>query len=145
VDRGSSQLFDHWSCWCEKIISGLRPDTESEPGGSHSSLCSRPRAPPGSHPSGSSRHGNLLSDIAKTDVLAPDDFKLGRLAAEQRYDLLEMGEDCYTLLSALVTTQLSVKPSHQISGDPTLTPAIQDCWGNDAHAMKSEGESMKNY
>ena len=90
-----------------------------------------------------SRHGNLLSDIAKTHVLAPVDFKLGRLAAEQRSDRVEMGEDCYTLLSALVTTQLSVKPSHQITGDPPLTPAIQDCWGNDAHAMKLEGESMK--
>ena len=64
------------------------------------------------------RHGNLLSDIAKTDVLAPDDFKLRRLAAEQHYDLLEMREDYRSLLSALVTPQLSVNLSHESTSYP---------------------------
>lgn len=79
------------------------------------------------------RHGNLLSDIPKTDVLASDDFKLRRPAEEQRYDLLEMEEDHCSLLSMLVTTQLSVNLSHENTGNSTLTPVIQDCWGNDAH------------
>ena len=63
-------------------------------------------------------YSRLLGRIAKTDVLALDDFAIAPLTDESRRDLLEILEDRYGLRATVVTSQLDTKQWHDYLADP---------------------------
>jgi DNA replication protein DnaC len=94
---------------------------------------------------GDGRFVKLVSSLAKTDLLALDDFGLRKLTEEQRHDLLELFEDRHGRRSTLVTSQLDVEHWHEIIGDPTLADAILDRFVHSAYRMDLKGESMRKH
>src|SRR5690606_5105144 len=69
---------------------------------------------------GDGRYPQLLSMLAKTEVLILDDWGLAPLNPEQRRDLLEILEDRHGVRSTLATSQLPLDKWHDLIGDPTL-------------------------
>lgn len=92
---------------------------------------------------GDGRYPKLLAALAKTDLIALDDWGLTPLTDEQRRDLLELLEDRHGLRSTLVAAQLPVDKWHAQIGDPTLADAILDRLIHNAHKIPLKGESMR--
>lgn len=69
---------------------------------------------------------NLLSQIAKIDLLILDDWGLSQPDSDQRKDLLEILDDRYQNKSTLITSQLPVSHWHEHLNDATLADAILD-------------------
>jgi DNA replication protein DnaC len=92
---------------------------------------------------GDGRHGRLLKNLARVELLVLDDWGLGPLTAEQRRDVLEIMEDRHGRGSTLLTSQLPVEHWHEIIGDPTLADAILDRLVHNAHRITLKGESMR--
>lgn len=90
------------------------------------------------------RYANLLSSIARKDLLIIDDFGLAALTDEQRHDLLEIVEDRYERRSTLIASQLPLDKWHQAIGEPTIADAILDRLVHSAYkiSIKSK-ESMR--
>ena len=81
-----------------------------------------------------------------TDVLLIDDWRLAKLTAAQRRDLLEVLDDRHNRKSTLVTSQLPVEHWHKIIGDPTLADVILDRLVHHVHhayRIDLKGESMR--
>jgi DNA replication protein DnaC len=62
----------------------------------------------------------LLARLAKNDVLVLEDGGLSTPKETQRHDLLEVIEDRYGRVSAVVTSQLPIPKWHEWTGDLTL-------------------------
>jgi DNA replication protein DnaC len=92
---------------------------------------------------GDGPYPKLLAALAKTDLIALDDWGIAPLADEQRRDLLELLEDRHGLRSTLVAAQLPVDKWHTQIGDPTLTDAILDRLIHNAHKIPLKGDSMR--
>lgn len=92
---------------------------------------------------GDGRYPKLLAALAKTDLIALDDWGLAPLTDEQRRDLLELLEDRHGLRSTLVAAQLPVDKWHAQIGDPTLADAILDRLIHNAHKIPLKGDSMR--
>ena len=92
---------------------------------------------------GDGRHGRLLKNLARVELLILDDWGLSPLTAEQRRDVLEIMEDRHGRGSTLITSQLPVEHWHEIIGDPTLADAILDRLVHNAHRLTLKGESMR--
>jgi DNA replication protein DnaC len=92
---------------------------------------------------GDGRYPKLLATLAKTDLIALDDWGLAPLSDEQRRDLLELLEDRHGLRSTLVVAQLPVDKWHAQIGDPTLADAILDRLIHNAHKIPLKGDSMR--
>jgi DNA replication protein DnaC len=92
---------------------------------------------------GDGRYPKLLAALAKTDLIALDDWGLAPLTDEQRRDLLELIEDRHGLRSTLVAAQLPVDKWHAQIGDPTLADAIMDRLIHNAHKIPLKGDSMR--
>ena len=92
---------------------------------------------------GDGRYPKLLAALAKTDLIALDDWGIAPLADEQRRDLLELLEDRHGLRSTLVAAQLPVDKWHAQIGDPTLADAILDRLIHNAHKIPLKGDSMR--
>jgi len=92
---------------------------------------------------GDGRYPKLLAALAKTDLIALDDWGIAPLADEQRRDLLELLEDRHGLRSTLVAAQLPVDKWHNQIGDPTLADAILDRLIHNAHKIPLKGDSMR--
>jgi DNA replication protein DnaC len=88
-------------------------------------------------------YDKLLSQLAKTDLLAIDDFALAPLTLNERHDLMEIMEDRYQRRATLIASQLSVDHWHTLVGDPTLADAILDRLVHNAHKIHLKGESMR--
>ncbi len=84
-----------------------------------------------------------MARLAKIDVLILDDWRLSKLIAEQRRDLLEIPEDRHDTRSTIVTSQLPLDKWHHIIGDPTLADAILDRLVHNAYKVNLKGESMR--
>lgn len=93
---------------------------------------------------GDGSYGRLLAKIAKTDLLAIDDWMLHPLKESERRDLLEVIEDRYGRTSTLVATQVPVKSWHEAVGEPTLADAICDRLIHGAHRIDLKGASMRD-
>jgi DNA replication protein DnaC len=83
----------------------------------------------------SGRYYNILSSLAKKDLIVIDDFALAPLTDEQRRDLLEIVEDRYNRKSTLIASQIPVDHWHDIIGDPTIADAILDRLVHNAHKL----------
>lgn len=89
------------------------------------------------------RYPAIIKSLAKTHVLAIDDFALDPLTVKQRRNLLEVLEDRYDFRSTIVTSQLPVNKWHEMIGDPTLADAILDRLVHNAYKITLKGESMR--
>ena len=85
----------------------------------------------------------LLRRLAKTDVLAVDDFGMEVLNAAQRRDLLEVLEDRYGNTSTIIASQLEPKDWHPVINDETIADAVCDRLVHNAHKLKLVGESIR--
>jgi len=84
-----------------------------------------------------------MAALAKTSLIALDDWGLDRLTREQSLDLLDILEDRHGLKSTLVAAQVPIDHWHEIIGDPTLADAILDRLVHSAHRIELKGESMR--
>ena len=72
------------------------------------------------------RFAKLINQLAKTDVLVLDDWRLETLTLSQRNDMLEIMEGSHGSRSTLITSQLPIQQWHDSIGDPTLADTILD-------------------
>lgn len=93
---------------------------------------------------GDGSYGRLLAKLAKTDLLAIDDWLLHPLKDPERRDLLEVVEERYGRSSTLLATQIPVKAWHEAIGEPTLADAICDRLIHGAHRIELKGPSMRD-
>jgi hypothetical protein len=61
---------------------------------------------------GDGSFGRRLAQLAKLDLLVPDDFAISPIGAAERNDLLEVLDDRVGTRSTLITSQLPVKAWH---------------------------------
>jgi DNA replication protein DnaC len=92
---------------------------------------------------GDGSYGRLLVKLAKTDLLAIDDWLIAPLKDSERRDLLEIVEDRYGHASTLIATQLPITAWHEAIGEPTLADAICDRLVHRAHRIELKGSSMR--
>lgn len=92
---------------------------------------------------GDGSYSRLLIKMAKTDLLAIDDWLITPLKDSERRDLLEVIEDRYERGSTLVATQLPITAWHEAVGEPTLADAICDRLLHRAHRIGLKGASMR--
>lgn len=92
---------------------------------------------------GDGSYGRVLARLAKTELLALDDWLINPLKDQERRDLLEVIEDRYGRASTLLATQLPLKAWHEAIGEPTLADAICDRLIHGAHKIELKGASMR--
>jgi DNA replication protein DnaC len=92
---------------------------------------------------GDGRHGRLLKNIARTDLLILDDWGLSILNQNQRIELLEILEDRNGRGSTIVTSQVPVNLWADVIGDPTIADACLDRLVHNAHRLELAGDSMR--
>lgn len=85
----------------------------------------------------------LMTGLARTDVLILDDWGLSTLTAVEARDLLEIVDDRYNLRSTIVASQLPVEDWHATIADPSVADAILDRLVHNAHKIALKGESMR--
>lgn len=85
----------------------------------------------------------LMSRLAKTDLLVLDDWGLAALTPAEARDLLEVVDDRCTTRSTLVASQLPVEAWHATLPDPTVADAILDRLVHNAHKLNLKGPSMR--
>ena len=93
------------------------------------------------HGAGSFRR--WLQQLAKTDVLALDDWGTGSLDAATRADLLEIIDDRVGQRATIITHQLPIEHWHAWLGDPTVADAILDRLMQHCRRFSLEGESRR--
>jgi DNA replication protein DnaC len=86
---------------------------------------------------------NLLSQIAKIDLLILDDWGLSQPDNDQRKDLLEILDDRYQNKSTIITSQLPIAHWHEHLNDETLADAILDRVVHNSIRLELQGESMR--
>ncbi len=85
----------------------------------------------------------LLSHLAKTDLLILDDWGLVPPDTEQRRDLLEILDDRYQKRSTIVTSQLPTSHWYEHLNDANIADAILDRLIHNAIRLELKGESMR--
>jgi len=85
----------------------------------------------------------LLTLLAKTQLLAIDDWGLEPLKPVHRNDLMEIMDDRHGQTSTLVISQLPIDQWYNSIGDNTLADAILDRLMHNAHRLPLKGESMR--
>jgi DNA replication protein DnaC len=86
---------------------------------------------------------NLLTRLARIDVLVIDDWAMAPLSEPERRDFWEICEDRYQVRSTILTSQLPVARWHEQIGDPTLADGILDRLVHNAHRIEMKGDSMR--
>lgn len=85
----------------------------------------------------------LLTRLARTDVLAVDDWGLVALNDAERRYFLEVIEDRHGSRSTVLTSQFPVETWHDLIGNPSIADATVDRLVSDAHRIELKGESMR--
>ncbi|MFT4060642.1 MAG: IS21-like element helper ATPase IstB [Legionella sp.] len=93
----------------------------------------------------SGTYNNLLSQLAKIDLLILDDWGLISPDIEQRRDILEILDDRYQQKSTIITSQLPTTHWHEYLNDATLADAILDRLIHNSIKLELMGESMRKY
>jgi DNA replication protein DnaC len=86
---------------------------------------------------------NLLTRLARTDVLVVDDWAMSPLSETERRDFWEICEDRYQARSTILTSQVPVTNWHEQIGDATVADGILDRLVHNAHRIELKGESMR--
>ena len=85
----------------------------------------------------------LLSKLARTDVLAIDDWGLAPLTDTQKHHLLEVLDDRCGSRSTILASQFVVEKWHDLVGSPTLADAIMERILSNSHRLALTGETMR--
>jgi len=88
-------------------------------------------------------YADIISQIAKTQMVILDDWGIDILAREQRNDLLEILEDRYQQGATIITTQLPIKKWHEFIGEATIADAILDRVVHNSYQIKFDGDSLR--
>jgi DNA replication protein DnaC len=88
-------------------------------------------------------YADLLSRLARTDLIIFDDWLRDPLTLSQAQDLLEIMDDRFGHSSTLVATQVPVAEYHARFPDATLADAILDRLVHNAHRLNLAGESQR--
>lgn len=89
------------------------------------------------------RHGKLLYQLGRVDLLIVDDWAMAPLSEAERRDFLEICDARYQARSTLLTSQIPVTSWHAQIGDPTIADSILDRLVHNAHRLELKGESMR--
>ena len=89
-------------------------------------------------------YDKLLSRIARTDVVAIDDWGLIPLADSERRHLFEVIEDRHGSRSTIVTSQFPVESWHELIGSPSIADSTIDRVIQGAHRITLQGETMRD-
>lgn len=89
-------------------------------------------------------YDKLLSRLARTDVLAIDDWGLIPLADTERRHLFEVIEDRHGSRSTVVTSQFPVENWHELIGSPSIADSTIDRVVQGAHRITLLGETMRD-
>ena len=84
-----------------------------------------------------------LRKVAKTDLIALDDWGLSPTTAQDRAHLLEVLDDRVGSKSTVVLSQLPIDQWHAYLGEPTLADAILDRLVHQSHRIVLQGPSMR--
>ena len=87
--------------------------------------------------------GQVLSRLARIDVLVLDDFAMAPLKDQERRDFLEICDDRYQRRSTILTSQVPVAHWHEQIGDPTIADSIMDRLVHNAYRIELSGESIR--
>ncbi len=85
----------------------------------------------------------LLSSLAKTDVIAIDDWCLVPLTDTQKHHLLEVLDDRCGSRSTIMASQYVVEKWHDLVGSPTLADAIIERILSNSHRIALKGETIR--
>jgi DNA replication protein DnaC len=85
----------------------------------------------------------LLTKLARTQLLIFDDWLRDPLSSTQTRHLLEILDDRYGHRATMVVTQVPVADWHARIPDPTLADAIADRLIHNAYRLQLKGESMR--
>ena len=88
-------------------------------------------------------YSKQLKQLAKTQLLAIDDWGLEHLKPAHRNDLMEIMDDRHGHTATLVLSQLPTDQWYASIGDNTLADAILDRLMHNAHRLQLKGESMR--
>ena len=91
---------------------------------------------------GDGSYTRVLARLAKTDLLAIDDWLLAPLRDAERRDLIEVVEERSERSAILIASQLPVPDWHGVIGDPNQADAICDRLLHNAHRIELKGASM---
>jgi DNA replication protein DnaC len=89
------------------------------------------------------RHGKMIYQLGRIDLLIVDDWAMAPLAEAERRDFLEICDARYQVRSTLLTSQIPVASWHAQIGDPTIADSILDRLVHNAHRLELKGESMR--
>ncbi len=85
----------------------------------------------------------LLAKLARTDVLAVDDWGLTPMTDMERRHFLEVLDDRCESRSTILTSQFPVHTWHELVGNPTLADAIVERVLSNCHRIELQGESLR--
>ncbi len=85
----------------------------------------------------------LLAKLARTDVLAIDDWGLVPLTDLERRHFLEVLDDRSDSRSTILTSQFPVENWHELIGNPTLADAIVERILSRSHRLQLQGETLR--
>jgi DNA replication protein DnaC len=86
---------------------------------------------------------HMMARLAKTDVLAIDDFGLVALSDLERRHLLETIEDRHGNRSTIIASQFPIAAWHELIGSPSIADAVIDRLTSGAHRIELRGESIR--
>lgn len=85
----------------------------------------------------------MLARLAKTDVLAIDDWGLASLTDMQKQFLLEVLDDRCGSRSIIVASQFVIDKWHDLVGSPTLADAIMERILSNSYRVELNGETIR--
>ena len=85
----------------------------------------------------------MLAKLAKTDVIAIDDWGLAPLTDLQKQYLLEVLDDRCGSRSTMVASQFVIDKWHDLVGSPTLAGAIMERILSSSYRIELKGETLR--
>jgi len=85
----------------------------------------------------------MLAKLAKTDVIAIDDWGLTPLTDMQKQHLLEVLDDRCSSKSTIVASQFVIDKWHDLVGSPTLADAIMERILSNSYRIDLKGETIR--
>jgi DNA replication protein DnaC len=85
----------------------------------------------------------LLSQMARIDILAIDDWGVAPMGDRERRHLLEVLEDRNQMRSTVITSQFPISTWHEVVASPTLADAVVERILTRAHRIELQGDSIR--
>jgi DNA replication protein DnaC len=85
----------------------------------------------------------VLSKLARTDVIAIDDWGLAPLSDVEKRHFLEVLDDRSGSRSTIVASQFKIDRWHELVGSPTLADAVIERILSNSHKIELQGETMR--